>query len=51
MLDELTLPTLARIWFDRSTLQHQILMKNIRRQKKIGTAVRQDHCTQLSSAY
>ncbi|MBA9086536.1 ribosomal protein L14 [Fontibacillus solani] len=43
---EWTLPFLARVWFEKSELQHNVLVRNIRRlERKEGTAVRQDQCT------
>ncbi|GGF72264.1 hypothetical protein GCM10010912_16720 [Paenibacillus albidus] len=31
MVDDMTLPLLATIWFERSPLQHHVLIKNIMR--------------------
>lgn len=31
MQEEMTLPLLATIWFERSPLQHHVLVKNIKR--------------------
>ncbi|GIP61158.1 hypothetical protein J15TS10_49720 [Paenibacillus woosongensis] len=48
MGEEWTLPVMAKVWFSKSVLQHQVLVKNIRRRQQIeeGTSVRHDQCTQ-----
>lgn len=34
MQEEMTLPLLAIIWFERSPLQHHVLVKNIKRSEQ-----------------
>ncbi|MEK4876932.1 MULTISPECIES: hypothetical protein [Paenibacillus] len=34
MQEEMTLPLLATIWFERNPLQHHVLVKNIKRSEQ-----------------